>query len=443
MLAALVLAALWPQRFPGGYVLAAELPDLLKDFPRHGPSIRVAIKRARKEVRDHLPGLELEGTQVRRRLRLRLQEIGSCLATTRRPRSRTSQSAISPHSLAILRAWYLADGITRIHHGTKMRFSLSAPGIFGPPYVLKTLLHAEAALAQARFDIALGEIHLCMKLAPDHPERDELTLFKVQALLGRGGPGDLAEAGTLLAALRELPGSPRSLEEELRQARIALARAEWLYCDSIQWGEGPTAVLRKRVTTASALLGKAVALSQALRPDEVARLRQLEGLLSSKEADLVPTQERQRLLERAETAFTESLSLSRDAGDYPRVLRSIHYLAEVLYAQYCVGHDLPPYQVLHFIHEAYQESEVWEKLLLIRLGTVAPRARRAELRAGMAVHMARAGHAKYAGDILGGAMEDLAEARRHVGTREGALVAQAAERVEALAKSVGLKVREC
>lgn len=406
VLATLIVAACWPERYPGGAVPARDLPKSVPDLTADSRAIRQAVLRSDLQFRSH--GIALNRDR-------RGPGGGTFLALS---------TALSPS----IENWLYRMGWRHLKPEFWGRFLMSR---VKPPATAEQALRSthEVVLQQLAYrgDIggAVCELETALSRTTDSRQRANLVIARSLALIRRGmgwtgeeppngglglRPPDWEEAHeSLLALIAPGPGGT-DIRDRILAARIGLTLAYIHFHTDVMSNSDPQLIDRE-IRRAREWLRPARALTTVLQPSDRAQLLNVAALLISAEAAVTDGPIREELCVEAQEGLLSAFAQFHFVADVLGVAAVLHNLGEIHYVRHGLD-GLPTNE------QAIEETLEWFRASVRALEMVradptlasSTRARIADLLGSLAVVRCRAGLRSELGKLFCEAQNALADA---------------------------------
>jgi tetratricopeptide (TPR) repeat protein len=330
VLAALVLAAMWRERFPDGTLTLAQLREVgaYVGSARTTEGIKATIRRALTQLRtlrDRVsvravpqPSLSKHGRMIRQAAR-RLQ----------------------PPVPLSLELWLLGEGLAYIDADVRKQFEAARqPAVDSTREILAGLEETivRRNLSQGQHDRAIERARAAVDAAPTPRIRIALSLSLATALFRRGTSRDVDESLTLLDDLLAHAPEPLDEHDQLLAARIGIS---WSFCRFFAdvASQPEPAIAAGELQRIGELLDQAEAAAGGLNLSDRAQIANLRGLLSRYAAERATNRvDREEMFDRADRLFHEAVTVWRMAQDSYGLGAVLFNLGELRRIRYRLSH---------------------------------------------------------------------------------------------------------
>lgn len=314
VLAVSVLASLWPEEFPGGWVGMSEVIAYSRDGSSElDANTRMTFYRARLQLEERMPGLTFEPRTFGRHAQLRVD-------------------GAPPHAVV---EWLLdvgADYITGYHWDRFVAARVAPPRTPDEADDRMVATTARILVVQGRTEEALELLRAALKRPVSLRQKMAITIAWAFAA---GRSGDIREFKRAQAALEELARRDPpagDMNDRLLKARVRVELAYGKYLAGVMGrtrdGDAP-----KRIAECERLLTDARRLHAGFSPADQARLENVSALLTKARGLLADAPDREALLVDAKSGFLRAFSLAESVDDAYAMGAALYNIGELCYAR--------------------------------------------------------------------------------------------------------------
>lgn len=307
ILATLLAAQGWEERFPGGWVSNEQLADCAREFfSKDYDTISRACSRAAEQFAKLQPTVTMEKQRV--------------------SGSRQEQRRLCRPLSAELRTWFYQEGCDFLYIDTYRSFK-SRSETLRPSLERFREAEVRALLQRGEYEKALA-VARRLEHVSTGPETTRIArLLRITTLVRRGAYADLLQARRELAGFLQPGVTPPDI-----RAQTLLLQAQCRYWLEIYYADNPSMARLQALKIAEDVGAIApVASEDPLRLQ--GRLRALEGLLLIAQADEDDPEASVDCLKEAEIKFMEEQSVAVRLLDGSMIARSFFHLGEVEYVR--------------------------------------------------------------------------------------------------------------
>lgn len=346
VLATLCLAAVWPARYPDGWVSLDDFADVGLGLggARVRQGLKASVRRGLRQYREAVGPLAIE--------RRRLPESQGAAFTRER------QLRIKPSPPQPLVVWFFGSGLNDVFPDKRNEFLQSVPT--PATTVDETLSSIQGLLPQLwqswddSHDATDALWHL-YNSTPASPARDTVAVSLLRMQL-RIGPNAAPTAAAPIVA--ELVGRPRALSDlqsVLSDARIAIEHGFCIGLESLAWNGDRTASLRAR-QQCEALLSRPITVEAGLPAADRSRLHTLLALIALADASCCDASDRVEALRDAAGDLVVAFQNASAAGDVFMLIDIAYLMAEHVYLSNIASNTLPTEAAIDAVERAFIEA---------------------------------------------------------------------------------------
>jgi tetratricopeptide (TPR) repeat protein len=428
VLAVLLAAALWPERFEDGWVTVGDFRSCGSGLAFRGKpeknkleSAKATIGRAIREIcavadAPHIQAgyFKLPGQRAREDVR----------------------RVLPPMSLR-LQHWLFTEGLGFLTEDVCAEFrTVQHKPVQGLASILLTLQGSIVSrlLYEGRYDEAIARVERALSDGPSEGDRRSLEQMYAAALLARGGAEDAQKAEALLEQLSQSANSMLVHSQRVTYARAKLCLAQCLLrhlklSDPTASASGNPFEVADRIEL---LLSQANELATDLSLGDRAQILSIAALLLSWKAQTFPDSSRRPALDRAEWCLRQAIEICRMAHESYTLTYLVFNLGELFYFRDGVSRGAASEEEIRNALAWFEASIRYTQDLGLARHWINDYARAAQCHVRLIPHFARVGDMENARQALRQALEYVEVARTHVreSTMQWALVEQAASLAE-------------
>ena len=354
VLATLCLAAVWPARYPDGWVSLDDFSDIGLGLggERSREGLKASIRRSLTQYRKIVGQLPVG----------RRREPESQTSTP----SRETQLRLVPPVSQPLVVWFFGPGLGAMFPDKRHEFLQAAPH---PTASIETALGSlEGLLPQ------LWQSWEDMEDATDALQRlhgtasasggDVSTAVAYLRMLLRVGPdASPAAAGPILSELVAKPRALDSLDNVLVAARIAIEQSYWLSLQEIAWNSHAKG-FPQALEQCTTLLSQPLTVEVGLLPADRARLHSVRSLIALAQAFRADPSERTDPLQEAEAHLHLAFQHAYAAGDVYGLIDVTLLMAEHLHLSHIDPDRLPSENTIDRVERGFLHA--WGMMRKVR-----------------------------------------------------------------------------